>query len=204
MGLYLCNKYFSNNKIIHVEEHNYNSFHAKKITCLLTLKDGRLASSSLDGNLNIYKEDLSKIDLSIKYKYPIHSFIQLHDGKIIICSNTKNIMILIKLKNKKQYEIIQKIILNKSMIENLYIVRSNFKVIETKNDELIAIHMGYYISRNKSQMTIWKLNKENKYEFITNIQGNQIFGILKLNKDEFVVLEEMECLSTNIYVQEEN
>ena len=112
-------------------------------------------------------------------------------------------MILIKLKNKKQYEIIQKIILNKSMIENLYIVRSNFKVIETKNDELITIHMGYYISRNESQMTIWKLNKENKYEFTTNIQGNQIFGILKLNKDEFVVLEEMECLSTSIYVQEE-
>lgn len=201
MGLYLCNKYFSNNKIIHVEEHNYNSFHAKKITCLLTLKDGRLALSHEKGIFIIYNnEDLTKIDLSLKFEYSISSFIQLYDEKIIICSKEKNKMTIIKLNNKNQYEIIQEInISGTNYYSNLY----DFKVIESKNDEFIVIYRGNY---NGIQMTRWKLNKNNKYELCTLIKERfncSLFGFLKLNEEEFVVVEEEKILSTHPYVHEE-
>ena len=203
MGIYLYNRYFSNiqldekvsedKEILSLDK---NSFHTKIITCISILKDGRLASTSCDGKFNIYNKDLSKIDLTINHEYPIHSFIQLHDEKIIICSSSKIIIEIIKLINKQEYEIIQLIELKMGHLIDSKILLSSIKVIETKKDEFISIY--YFFFHNKPQMTIWKLNQNNnKYEAITQIIGNSLYGILKLNKNEFVVLEYLEVGCNN-------
>ena len=86
----------------------------------------------------------------------------MHDEKIIICSREKNNMTIIKLNNKNQYEIIQEIIL----IGTNYYLDYDFKVIESKNDELILI---FRTNHFKDQLERWKLNKSNKYELCTSI-----------------------------------
>ena len=205
MGIYLYNRYFSNiqlNEKVSEDKENLSldknrySFHTKIITCISILKDGRLASTSCDGKFNIYNKDLSKIDLTINHEYPIHSFIQLHDEKIIICSSSKIIIEIIKLINEQEYEIIQLIELKMGHLIGSNILLSSIKVIETKKDEFISIY--YFFFHNKPQMTIWKLNQNNnKYEAITQIIGNSLYGILKLNKNEFVVLEYLEVGCNN-------
>lgn len=157
-----------------------------KITCLLTLKDGRLASSNTNGELNIYNEVLSKIDLSVKHEDSINSFIQLNNQNLVICLERQDIMEIIQLNNKNEYKIIQAI-----RIEGLL---GSFKVIETKKNELITIH---YYNIYHRQMTVWRLNKKNKYEIHCQIKGENLMNILKLNKNEFVVYEKIPILSTN-------
>jgi len=125
------------------------SIQTERIACLLTLKDGRLVSSSKNGKFIIYSEALSGIDLSINHEYSIDTFIQLNNGNLILYSNSKCIMEIIELNNKNQYKIIQVI-----KIEDIYgsDFREYFKVIETKENELIAIYInGRHTSK---QMTI--------------------------------------------------
>ena len=108
-------------------------------------------------------------------------------------------MKIIKLNNKNQYEIIQEIIL----IGSNYYLDYGFKVIESKNDELIVIFKWNY---GKSQLERWKLNKSNKYELCTSIKANEdldLYGILKLNEEEFVVVQEEKRYTTHPYIHEE-
>ena len=168
-------------------------FNESKITCLLTLKDGRLASSNRSGKLNIYNETLSQIDLSIKHESSINSFIQLHNENLVICSGS--IMKIVQLKNKKKYTIIQTII-----IEGISDLHS-FKVIETKKNELITIY-SFFILHHK-QLTVWRLNKKQNYEIHCQIKGEQLENILKLNKNEFVVYENIPIMTTNSRVHYE-
>ena len=104
-------------------------------------------------------------------------------------------MKIIKLNNKNQYEIIQEIIL----IGSNYYLDQDFKVIESKNDELIAIFRGNLF---KDQLERWKLNKSNKYELCTSIKALDLYGILKLNEEEFVVVQKEEILTTHPYIHE--
>ena len=182
---------------MNIKEYNYNSFHKEKISLLYILKDGRLASSSEDQKLNIYNENIKSIDLSIKHKYPISSFLQLYDEKIIICSSKNSNMTIIKLKNKNQYEIIQEINMGDMGVQ------VDFKIRESKDNELIAIYNGRII---RNQITIWKLNKNNKYELIMHIKadlGGRLFGILKLNEKEFVVLQNERIMTTHPFIHRE-
>ena len=43
----------------------------------------------------------------------------------------------------------------------------------------------------KKQMTIWRLNKNKNYEIHCKIKGNRLYNILKLNKNEFVIYEDI-------------
>ena len=121
------------------------------ITFLLTLKDGRLAASSWYGKFNIYNETLSGIDLSINHEYSINYFIQLNNENLVICSNSNCSMEIIQLKNKNQYKIIQVI-----RIEEIipHYGGGYFKVIETKDNELITIYNGLYIKKQIHIMEI--------------------------------------------------
>ena len=71
--------------------------HERLIASIQILKDGRLASSGLDGILNIYKKGTFKIEIQVKVEDSgIHSFSQLFDGRIVICTdNTMNIIKLL-------------------------------------------------------------------------------------------------------------
>ena len=168
-------------------------FNESKITCLLTLKDGRLASSNRSGELNIYNETLSQIDLSIKHESSINSFIQLHNENLVICSGP--IMKIVQLKNKKEYTIIQTI-----RIEGIFGRQNYFKVIETKKNELITIYSLILHHDQYKQLTVWRLNKKQNYEIHCQIQGGHLRNILKLNKNEFVVYENIPIMTTNSHV----
>ena len=69
--------------------------HSKGILSLIKLKDGRLASSSEDNNIILYR-NMQK-DATLKaHTEPIHSLSQLDNEKIISCSNDKSIKIWTK------------------------------------------------------------------------------------------------------------
>ena len=69
--------------------------HSKAILSLIKLKDGRLASSSEDNNIILYR-NMQK-DATLKaHTEPIHSLTQLDNEKIISCSNDKSIKIWTK------------------------------------------------------------------------------------------------------------
>ena len=149
-------------------------YHKERITYLSKLKDGRFASCSSDGFLNIYKNNSLELQLSIKlHSNWINSFTQLINGKIMTCSGDKTIKIT-KLINKKKYEIEQTLIGHTEDV---------LKAIEIKKNELLSI------SRDKL-MKIWIINDKKNYINILNIifqySNFSLCNILKLNDKEFV------------------
>ena len=110
------------------------------------------------------------------------------------------IMEIIQLNNKSQYKIIQTI-----QIKDIYgsAFRELFKVIEGKENELITIYING--NHTKKQMTIWRLNNHKNYEIHCQIKGIRLYNILKLNKNEFVVYEDISiyCLPSINYHEEQ-
>ena len=155
--------------------------HTSSILYLLMLNDGRLASSSSDFSLNIYKKDSFGLEISIKeHQCGIPSFTQMNDGRIITCSDD-NSMKLIKIeKNKYNVEQVIK--------EHQKSVR---KIIEIKGNIYASV------SCDKT-MKIWKLNNEKKLELKKNItfqNSASSCNILKLNDKEYVTSSvEDKCL----------
>ena len=166
--------------------------HRRLVTSIQILKDGRLASSGLDGILNIYKIGSFKNEIQINIQSGIHSFSQLFDGRIVIC--TENTMNIIKLLDNNKYEIEDKITANK--------YGDTIKVFGIKKDEFISIHqtIGYH----PKSLILWKLNNKNKYECIFTIKDRSIYNFLKINKKEFVIIHQNLILSTSIYVHDES
>lgn len=165
--------------------------HKKLITSIQLLKDGRIASSGLDGILNIYKKGTFKIEIKITVQSGIHSFSQLFDGRIVIC--TDSTMNIIKLLDNNKYEIEDKITANK--------YGDTIKVFGIKKDEFISIHQPLF-NKLKS-LILWKLNRKNKYECISTIKDTRIYNFLKINKKEFVTSQQEEIMSTSRYVHNE-
>jgi len=169
------NKFISlfNHKIqvLNSKDFKILEYHSDAVIFLLQLKDGRLASSSTDYCLNIYKLNSYELQLSIKDESRCRSFIQINDGRIIACYDDGTIKV-IKLINENKYQIDQNIKGHSSFCR---------KVIEIKNNELISISFD-------NTMRIWKFN-ENKFNCIKTIkfQNNSSFcNILILNKNEVV------------------
>ena len=165
-------KSFQNN-----QTNNFNNFktlnnHRGEIYHLSILKDGRLASSSLDCSLNIYKIDTFELQLSIKeHKHAVHFFDELNDGRIITCSNDKTINI-IKL-NNDNYTLEQKLEGHQTGV---------LKCIELKKNELISVS-------SEKTMRKWEIKNNNKFECTKIIpfqNGENVSNILKLNENEFV------------------
>jgi len=166
--------------------------HDRLITSIQILKDGRIASSGLDGILNIYKKGTFKIEIQVKVKSGIYSFSQLFDGRIVIC--TDNTMNIIKLLDNNKYKIEDKITANK--------FGDTIKVFGIKKDEFISIHQNYCYK--PKSLILWKLNRKNKYECISTIKDTNIYNFLKINKKEFVISQKKEIMSTSSYVHDEN
>lgn len=165
--------------------------HERLITSIQILKDGRLASSGLDGILNIYKKGTFKIEIQVKLESGIHSFSQLFDGRIVIC--TDNTMNIIKLLDNNKYKIEDKITANK--------YGDTIKVFGIKKDEFISIHQSFCYK--PKSLILWKLNRKNKYECISIIKDTKIYNFLKINKTEFVIIQDSLILSTSKYVHDE-
>ena len=146
--------------------------HSSSVYHLLILKDGRLASSSSDYTINIYKKNTFELQLSIKeHSNAVLFFTQLKDDRIVSCS-CDNTMNIIKLINDDKYNIDQKIQGHSNYVYN---------VIEIRENELISV------SYDKT-MKKWEL-KNNKFECTKTINfqnSNSYCNILKLNENEFV------------------
>ena len=166
--------------------------HKKLITSIQLLKDGRIASSGLDGILNIYKKGTFKIEIQITVQSGIHSFSQLFDGRIVIC--TDSTMNIIKLLDNNKYEIEDKITANK--------YGDTIKVFGIKKDEFISIHQPLF--EKQKSLILWKLNRKNKYECISTIKDTRIYNFLKINKKEFVISQQEEIMSTSRYSHNEH
>ena len=146
--------------------------HQGWIYYLLKLKDGRLASSSYDKNLNIYKNDTFELQLSINHHSGrIYYITQLTNDNILTCSEDCS-MNIIKLINDNKYILKQQLIGH-----SLYVLRA----IEIKSNELVSISCD-------NTMKVWNFNN-NKYECINTINfqnSKSCCSILKLNENEFI------------------
>jgi WD40 repeat protein len=162
-----------NHKIQILKPNNFKILesHSEAVIFLSQLKDGRLASSSNDFCLNIYKLNSFELQLSIKESSRCRSFIQINDGRIIACYDDGSIK-LIKLENEDKYVIDQNIKEHSSACR---------KIIEIKQNKLISIS-------SDNTMKIWNFN-ENKINCIKTIEfqkTNSFCNILKLNENEVV------------------
>ena len=147
--------------------------HSGTIICLKILKDGRIASSSNDTNLNIYSKKKFELQMKINiHNGPIYYFTQLQNGKIITTSSDKT-MKIISLLDDNNYKLEQ-------ILEG-HIDRIN-KVIEKNGNIIISF------SRDKT-MRIWNLSKKNIYKcdkIIEFLNTNSSSDALILNKKEFI------------------
>ncbi len=147
--------------------------HSGTIICLKILKDGRIASSSNDTNLNIYSKKKFELQMKINiHNGPIYYFTQLQNGKIITTSSDKT-MKIISLLDDNNYKLEQ-------ILEG-HIDRIN-KVIEKNGNIIISF------SRDKT-MRIWNFSKKNIYKcdkIIEFLNTNSSSDALILNKKEFI------------------
>ena len=165
------------NKYLRTIKDNFDS-----ILYLSELQDGRLASSSSDSTLKIYKKDTFELQISIKvHNKGIPSFTQLNDGRIITCGDDC-IMNVIQLIGEDKYNVEQTLKNHSDSIR---------KIIEMKEKLLISV------SKDKS-MKIWKINSENKIECFKDYIFQNITSdcnILKINEKEFITVSITEkCL----------
>ena len=148
--------------------------HTNYVAYLSQLKDGRLASTSSDYCLNIYKRETFELQLSIKEDTSSpRSFTEISNERIFACYDN-GIIRLIKLIGEDKYQVEQVLKEHSSLAR---------KIIEIKENELISVAYD-------GTMKIWKLNNENKFICIKtiNFQSNNSYcNILKLNENEFVV-----------------
>jgi WD40 repeat protein len=166
------------NSLLNIKQNTFKNnfktinYHSDRIRHLLQLNDGRLASSSNDNSLNIYKLNTFELQISIKeHSDCIFSFNQLKDGRIITCSKDKTIKV-IKLIGEESYKIQQTLKGHTNLI---------MKVIEIKQKELVSVSMD-------KTMKIWKENN-NKFINIKSIDfqnSEDSYNILNLNENQFV------------------
>ena len=130
--------------------------HTGRITNLIALKDGRLASCSSDYSIIIYNKSTNNPDLIIKeHSDWVYRIIQLSSGELASCSFDNSIKIFnIK---EKDYEILQT--LN-------YHGGSVYKLLELPNKYLASC------SADKSIIFYLKDNNEFKKDYQLTLDGN--------------------------------
>ena len=141
------------------------SINKEIITCLIILKDTRLASSTYNGNINIYKSNCSRIMLLInvdKENNKIYHILQLKDERIVSSLSNKRIKI-IKLITPSNYIIEMELIGHEKEV---------LKTIEIFNEDLISYS-------DDLSIIIWKKVKE-KYINIKNLLPMKNIYILEL------------------------
>ena len=80
---------------INIEQVKTITGHTDSVNSLLHLKDGRVASCSIDKTIRIYdpSNDYHCDQVIERHNYGIRSICQLDDGTIVSCSDDKSIMI---------------------------------------------------------------------------------------------------------------
>ena len=125
--------------------------HKEKITKLLILNDGRLASCSYDKTINIYNSNDFSIELVIEEENKINYIYQLDDNTLIICSNKIILYDIID----NEFKIKQKLLAHNGPI---------FKVCDYFDKDL----NGFASLSEDNSIKIWYIKKPKK-KFISLI-----------------------------------
>ena len=129
--------------------------HTGRITNLIVLKDGRLASCSSDYSIIIYNKSTNNPDLRIKeHKNWVLRIIQLGSGELASCSED-NIIKIFNIK-EKDYEILQTINYHKGIV---------YKLLELPNKYLASC------SADKSIIFYLKDKNEFKKDYQLTLDG---------------------------------
>ena len=143
--------------------------HTSYISNIILLQNGKIASSSLDCYIKIYKKDTFEEEISIKENYCVDWIEQIKDGTLISCPRDKTIRL---------YEINDKSYKNISVINES---SSSWKMKELKSGKLIS-------TMSNSEIKVWiKKNNTLECEF-TLKNGGESFDILEVRNNEVVAL----------------
>ena len=143
--------------------------HTSYISNIILLQNGKIASSSLDCYIKIYKKDTFEEEISIKENSHVDWIEQIKDGTLISCPRDKTIRL---------YEI------NDKSYKNINIINessSSWKMKELKNGKLIS-------TMDNSEIKVW-IKKDNTLESeFTLKNGGESYDILEVRKNEVVAL----------------
>ena len=146
---------------------------SEEIWCSIKLKDGRIMTGNRDHSIKVYNSVFFNKEFEINiFKSIIYYITQLSNDIIIVCSFDSSLT-LIKLKNDKEYDIID-------TLEHTH-DEGVFKVIEmnSKND---LISCSY-----DKKIKIWQKNVFNKYLNIYTFTNNfPVMSVFKINNNEFI------------------
>jgi hypothetical protein len=156
---------------------NEKTIHKHVISSIITLNNGKIATTSYDKTLKIFDINLNLLNSFQIGKDPLYYITQIHSNECIISSY--NIIYIILIKENK-YDLIQMI--NKQVGIN--------KIIELKNFKLISCY-------NTFVLKIWYRNKNNLFDcecIISSFKG--IKNIFLINDNCFVSTSNLEGLIT--------
>ena len=142
--------------------------HTKIVSCLILLKDGRIASGSGDKSIIIYNKNTYKPDLIIKeHKDNISCLTELTSGVLASCSWDKTIKLYNI--NGNKYKTIQTLSYHKGYVE---------KIIELKNKQLISCSddksIIIYSKKNNKYKKDYKILTENSWLQVVQTKFNEI------------------------------
>ena len=148
--------------------------HYRAVTNILILKDGRLASSSDDQNIIIYKKkEYTEQCKIIEHTGSVSYFTQISNDNIVSCSSDNSIKIF-KLISETEYQALQTLTGHSSVVT---------KVIEDNNNNLISCSDDHTIK-------IWNYNQSNQnYSLSKTINindGGSHYNILYIKENEIV------------------
>ena len=144
--------------------------HKEKITKILILNDGRLASCSYDNTINIYNQNDFSIDIVIEEENKINYIYQLDDNTLIICSNK---IILYDIKDN-EYKIKQKLLAHNGPIYKVcdYFDKDLYGFASLSEDNSIKI---WYIKKTKQKfISLITLKFKSRFNSICQITDNII------------------------------
>ena len=145
----------------------------EEIWCSIILKDGRIMTGNRDHSVKVYNSVFFNKEFEINiFNSIIYYITQLSNNIIIVCTFDSSLT-LIKLKNNKEYDIIDT--LKHTHDEGV------FKVIEMNNkNDLISCSYD-------KKIKIWQKNVFNKYMNIYTFTNNfPVMSVFKINNNEFI------------------
>ena len=147
--------------------------HSKAVTNILILKDGRLASSSDDLSIIIYKKKEYTEQCKIKeHNGAVSYFTQISNDNIVSCSSDKSIKIF-KLISEKEYQTLQTLTGHSSTVTKV-IEDNNNNLISCSDDHTIKIWNYTQSNQNYSLSKTININDEGSYYNILFIKENEI------------------------------
>ena len=163
----------------------YQNVHSYEITSVCFLKDGSIASSSMDKYVLIYNKNTFKIDIKIKENKRVCYMNVTKDGILITCMDGTYLNLYeIKNKNYKNIQTIRPYSLFHDIIGMFDDSHSIQKFIELKNGNLAILVWGYAICFYKKKKNSKKYSYLNKFDTKINESSTDL---VELDDNQYCV-----------------